>query len=60
MWHLYNYVGIENSLPTSCELQIRKNGCCIVHVGKRSAGYRFSIGLIVSRQIINIGIKKIL
>ena len=26
MWHLYNYVGIENSLLTASELQIRKNG----------------------------------
>ena len=26
MWRLYNYVRIENSLLTACELQIRKNG----------------------------------
>ena len=26
-WRLYNDVGIENSLLTACELQIRKNGC---------------------------------
>ena len=26
MWRLYNDVGIENSLLSACELQIRKNG----------------------------------
>ena len=29
LWRLYNYVGIENSLLTACELQIRKNGECL-------------------------------